>query len=57
MAKLTRYSSFQELKSVSNTSKIAVIEEDAQLTDFEMFLTRLRNEFSGQKKAKNSHGK
>ena len=57
MAKLTRHTGFKELKSMSRASKVPTTEECAHLSDFEVFLFRLRNEFSDQKKAKSAHGK
>jgi hypothetical protein len=55
MAKLTRYTNFEVLKSVPNT-KTSVKSKKVQL-EFEAFLNLLRSEYSGKKKPKAFYGK
>jgi chaperonin cofactor prefoldin len=56
MAKLTRYTSFKELKRAEEPIKTARSESETRLSQFEELLARIRSEFAAQN-TKSAHGK
>jgi hypothetical protein len=54
MAKLTRYSSFEELKSAPLENLLAPAERAKAHAEFEALMKRLQQEFAAQKKLKSS---
>jgi len=57
MAKLTRYTNFEALKSDVKLSKIASIKGNKQLSELEAFLKQLMRELPVKKKTKITDGK
>jgi hypothetical protein len=57
MAKLTRYSSFEELKSAPLENPLTPAESAKAHADFEALMRRLQQEFATQKKLKPSNGR
>ena len=57
MAKLTRYTNFEALKSGIKSRKAALIKDKKLLSEFETFLNLLQREYSDKKKTKTPYGK
>jgi hypothetical protein len=56
MAKLTRYSSFEELKADIQPNTRTEAERDRVYADFEEFIKLLQQDLAAKKKAKRSNG-
>jgi hypothetical protein len=56
MAKLTRYSSFEELKSDIQPNTLTEVERDRVYTELEEFIKLLQQDLAAKKKAKRSNG-
>ena len=54
MAKLTRYSSFEELKAAPLENPLAPAERAKVHAEFEAMMKRLQQEFAAQKKLKSN---
>ena len=57
MAKLTKYASFEDLKSEMNSCKTTSGKEKKLMSEFEAFLNLIQNEFSIKQKNKTVYGK
>ncbi len=57
MAKLTRYTNFEALKSETKTRKVNATTGKKLHLEFEAFLHLLQDEYSKKKNTKISHGK
>ncbi len=57
MAKLTRYTSFEQLKAADVSAKAASADQRTHQSEFEALLAQLRKNFTQQQKAKGTHGK
>ncbi|MDO7851649.1 hypothetical protein [Hymenobacter convexus] len=56
MAKLTRYTSFEELKSDIQPNTLTEAERDRVYTELEEFIKLLQQDLAAKKKAKRSNG-
>jgi hypothetical protein len=56
MAKLTRYTSFEELKSDIQPNTLTEAERDRVYTELEEFIKLLQEDLAAKKKAKRSNG-
>jgi hypothetical protein len=57
MAKLQRYTSFEKLKSVSDSKEKAAVGDLVKSAEFEDFIISLRNNISPAKKEQTAHEK
>ena len=57
MAKLTRHTNFEALKSEAQSNKATQAKDKKLSLEFEDFLNLLQNEYSNKKKIKTSYGK
>jgi hypothetical protein len=56
MAKLTRYNSFEELKSDIQPNTLTEVERDRTYAELEEFIKLLQQDLAAKKKAKRSNG-
>lgn len=57
MVKLTRHTSFQDLKLETKTVNTTTIKKEKLMLEFEAFLNLLQREFAIKKKTKTANGK